>query len=118
MCGSLGRVTERRGMSGILIIGYPSGNRSDNEPGSVFTKRAAEAGVGGMSRQNENLGKKSGRYGGEKRRKTKLQFASHGRSGPQSLLAAQIRPILLTLTSPCITELLSCSEAGMTEWTG
>lgn len=80
MSGSLGRVTERRGMSGILIIGYPSGNRSDNEPSSVFTKRAAEAGVGVVSKQNENLGKKSGRYGGGKRRKTKLQFASHGRA--------------------------------------
>lgn len=57
MSGSLGRVREGRGMSGNPIIEYSSGNRSDNEPGSVFTKRAAEAVVGVVSRQNETLGR-------------------------------------------------------------
>lgn len=77
----LGRVTKRRGMSGTPIIGYPSGNKYDNEPGSVFTKRAAEARVGVVNRQNETVGKNMIGMEEGREKKVKLQFASHGGQG-------------------------------------
>lgn len=37
-------------MSGTFTTGYPSGNRSDKEPGSAFTERVAGAGMVGRVR--------------------------------------------------------------------
>lgn len=76
---------QREGVCQALLLLGPSKNRSGNETGNVFTERAAEAGVGVVSKQNETLGKNATLNGGRNKRKAKLQFASHGRSGPQSL---------------------------------
>lgn len=69
MAGLSGSAEEgyRRDMAGVPTVGHPSGQRSDSEPGSVFTEGAAVVGVGG--RQNKTLGKngKVGMEGEEKR---------------------------------------------------
>lgn len=43
-------------MSATINIGYFSGSRSDNEPGSVFTERVAGAEVVGIMRLWTRMG--------------------------------------------------------------
>lgn len=99
-------------MSGTITVGHPSGNRSDNEPGSVFTDR------GGGGRHNEILGKNGiGMVEGRGDRPScSLPLTVQGHRAHWLLRQTQICLILLTpRLQPQLTSqlgFLPCPEAG------